>query len=194
MKTVWENGFGAARPLGSPNKVTSRQRKNRATRYHCAGSVELRTAGTNVRTWGTLADLSATGCYVEMRAAYPVGSRVGLVLAVQDVHLQVSGEVRVSYPFLGMGIVFNPLSQQAQADLEKLLHALDPASAPKVGSAAASPATRDAPSPAASAALISDADRALHLLTEHFRSHVVLTREEFLKLIPPDSSTLTHLI
>ena len=162
MKTEWENGFVAARPLGSKDKVTARKRKDRAARYCCEGSVELRTAGTDVRTWGKLSDLSATGCYVEMRAAFPVGSPVGLVLTVRDVHLEMSGEVRVTYPFLGMGIAFHPLSQQAQADLEKLLRALAPASSPEVGSAAASPA----PSPATSAALMADADRALQLLAE----------------------------
>ena len=189
MKTGWENGFATARPMGSTDKVTSRKRKNRAARYHCDGSVELRTAGTDVRIWGKLTDLSATGCYVEIRATFPVGSRVGLVLTVQNVRLEMSGEVRVSYPFLGMGIVFHSLSQQAQADLDKLLHSLDPASSPEVGSASARPATSDAP-----VALGADADRALHLLAEHFQSHDVLTREEFLKLIPPDSSTLTHSI
>ncbi len=231
MKAGWENGFVTARPPGSKDKVTARKRKDRAARYCCEGSVELRTAGTDVRTWGKLSDLSATGCYVEMRAAFPVGSRVGLVLTVQDVHLEMSGEVRVTYPFLGMGIAFHPLSQQAQGDLQKLLRALAPPSSSEAGSDAARASTNnaasgatgdaktsptnDAPSaamidvltsptsstatsafaaPPTSTALVADADRALHLLADHFQSHDVLTREEFLKLIPPDSSVFSHLI
>ena len=56
-----------------------------------------------MRTWGTFTDLSIRGCYIEMTATFPVGARVDLSLELNGIRAETQGEVRVSYPFLGMG-------------------------------------------------------------------------------------------
>ena len=69
----------ADRPAASQNAPERR----RSPRYKCEGSAELGVGGTDVRTWGTLTDLSIHGCYIEMTATFPVGAMVDLVLEIE---------------------------------------------------------------------------------------------------------------
>jgi hypothetical protein len=69
----------ADRPAASQNAPERR----RSPRYKCEGSAEFRVGGTDVRTWGTLTDLSIHGCYIEMTATFPVGAMVDLVLEIE---------------------------------------------------------------------------------------------------------------
>ena len=62
------------------------------------------------RSWGTLTDLSISGCYIELKATFPVGAILDLDLELNGVRAQVKGEVRVSYPFLGMGVAFREMT------------------------------------------------------------------------------------
>ena len=103
---------GTANPGERSSDAVSERR--RSVRYRCDGSAEFRTAGTDIRTWGTLADVSMHGCYVEMTATSPVGTVVELTLDAAGVRVHATGEVKVSYPFLGMGIALKvPLEEQA---------------------------------------------------------------------------------
>ena len=96
-------------------------------RYKCQGSAEFRVDGSDLRTWGTFTDLSMHGCYIEMTATYPVGSVVNLGLALNGLHLDVKGEVRVSYPFLRIGVAFRDVSDQSVARLREMVRSLLPA-------------------------------------------------------------------
>ena len=77
-----------------------------------------------MRLWGTLTDISLHGCYVEMNTTFPVDTKVDLVLKSCGVRIQVSGTVRASYPFLGMGVGFGKIEPEQQAHLKELLAAL----------------------------------------------------------------------
>jgi hypothetical protein len=98
--------------------------RRRSIRFRCDGSAELRPEGSDVRTWGTLSDISMHGCYVEMTATYPVGTVVNLSLEALGVRVNVAGEVKVSYPFLGIGIAFQELPFEERGKLRELLHRL----------------------------------------------------------------------
>ena len=87
--------------------------------------------GTDVRTWGTFTDLSISGCYIEMTATFPVGAVVNLGLELNGLHVEVKGEVRVSYPFLGMGVAFREVSHDSQHRMQEMVRSLMPGNAPR---------------------------------------------------------------
>ncbi len=66
----------------------------------------MRELTCDVHTWATFTDISLHGCYVEAQATYPVGIVLQMKLAANGVKVEVTGNVRVSYPYLGMGIAF----------------------------------------------------------------------------------------
>lgn len=96
--------------LRTPSKRTPERRRN--PRYKCEGSATFGVPGSTVRTWGTFTDLSVSGCYVELKATFPLGAIIDLELELNGVRTQVSGEVRISYPFLGMGGAFRDMTKE----------------------------------------------------------------------------------
>jgi hypothetical protein len=91
-------------PVGAERRATPR--------YKCQGSAEVREENSEVHTWGSITDISLHGCYLEMTATFPVGTIVQLTLELGGNRVETKGEVRATYPFLGMGIVFRELSSQ----------------------------------------------------------------------------------
>ena len=80
--------------------------KRQARRYKCEGSVEMRTEGCDVRTWATFTDISLYGCYIEAQATFPAGTVLNLKLEANGIRVETRGNVRVNYPYLGMGVAF----------------------------------------------------------------------------------------
>ncbi len=95
--------------------------KRRSPRYKCEGSAELREEGCDVRTWATFSDISLHGCYVEAQATYPANTQLHMKLDANGVRVETKGSVRVSYPYLGMGIAFADMSEENVARLRTLL-------------------------------------------------------------------------
>ncbi len=159
-----------------PDPPASDERRQNP-RYKCQGSAQFRVQGSDVRTWGTLTDISLGGCYVEMTATFPVGSTVDLVLELNGVRAQVKGEVRVSYPCLGMGIAFRQVSDEEQVRLREMLRSLG----------GPAPAVDDTPAAGATAAttlpIIVNAAAALQALADYFGVHAVLSKEEFVRVL-----------
>ena len=85
------------------------------------GSAELREDGCDVRTWATFSGISLHGCYVEAQATYPVGTVLSMKLEANGVRLETNGSVRVSYPYLGMGLAFVDITAENHARLRELL-------------------------------------------------------------------------
>lgn len=98
--------------------------KRRSPRYKCEGSAELREDGGEVRTWATFSDVSLHGCYVEAQATYPVGTILHMKLELNGFRVETMGNVRVNYPYLGMGIAFADMSTENAARLRELLGAI----------------------------------------------------------------------
>ena len=66
----------------------------------------MRTEGCDVRTWATFTDISLYGCYIEAQATFPAGTVLNLKLEANGIRVETRGNVRVNYPYLGMGVAF----------------------------------------------------------------------------------------
>jgi hypothetical protein len=154
--------------------------KRRSPRYKCEGSVQLAEIHGDVRTWATFTDVSLHGCYVEAQATYPVGAALQLKMEANGHRVEATGSVRVSYPYLGMGIAFTELTPENQARLKDLVLSLASGSVVVVTPGGASKATPRGPLDAAE---ISDPAAAMQAVLGFFRDRATLTREDFLKIL-----------
>jgi PilZ domain len=152
--------------------------KRRSLRYKCEGSVELREKNCDVRTWATFSDISLHGCYVEAQATYPPGAALHLKLEANNIRVETQGLVRVTYPYLGMGISFEGMSEENKAALRRLLATLSYRSvAIGAGSASlTSESLQEIPT-------VSDPAAAMQALVDFFRSRQALLREEFVRVV-----------
>jgi hypothetical protein len=154
--------------------------KRRSPRFKCAGSVEFRCPGSTVRTWATVTDLSRNGCYAEMQATSPVDTPLDMIMDVIDIRVQVKGIVRVSYPFLGMGIAFTEISDTDKKQLEEILSRLA-GETPVSASQTVKPARSDVAS-------VKDPQASLKALEIYFQEHSMLSREHFDELVKTNGS------
>lgn len=153
--------------------------KRRNPRYKCEGSAEFRSEGSTVRTWATVTDVSRSGCYVEMQATSPVDTKLDMVIEVTGIRVGVKGVVRVSYPFLGMGIAFTEIAEEDRSRFEELLGRLANGLTGPVYRAEAK-FEETAPSEVAG---IADPRGALKAVAAFFHEHKTLTREQFSELV-----------
>jgi hypothetical protein len=158
--------------------------RRRSPRYKCEGSAEFRVGGTDVRTWGTFTDLSVHGCYIEMTATFPVGAMVDLVLELNGSRVSVKGEVRVSYPFLGIGVAFRDVTPEAARILQSMIACLI---VRERGSSSPSSDETNAP---ISIPVIASPAEALQAIANFFETHSVLAKYEFQHLIRKSQTQL----
>jgi hypothetical protein len=170
-------------PLGkipAPSRPNpARAEKRKTPRYRCKGSARLQESGSAVSTWATFADISMHGCYVEASSPLRVGTVLGLKLEVNGFRVEASGEVRVAYPNLGMGISFTRISEEDRGRLRELVNSISrrPSAALSVESASLS-----LPESTASPA-VPNPSAALQALQRFFENRHVMGREEFLKIL-----------
>lgn len=156
--------------------------KRRSPRYKCQGSADMREQDFDVRTWATFTDISLHGCYVEAQATYPVGTVLHLKLEANGVKVEVQGTVRVSYPYLGMGIGFTDVMEETHARLKEMLSSISGPTTtadadPEIVSSNPTPGPHDA------VLMIANPMPALHELIEFFEDHQMMTREDFLRIL-----------
>jgi hypothetical protein len=125
--------------------------------------------------WGTLSDVSLHGCYIAINNTFPVDTRVSLVLEAMGVRVQLQAVVRVSYPFLGMGMCLTEVEFGRQSQLEQLLAAVAGANARPDPSLMAQPDS----SPSIESA---DAKALLDEVARFFSKNSLLSRKEFYEL------------
>ena len=113
-----------AAPFGVQEIRPAFAERRRSPRYQCTGSVEVRTDACPAPLWGTLADISLHGCYVEMPATFPLDTQVMLNIESCGFRFSTQATVRASYPSLGMGMCFTPMEAVQRTGLEELLKAL----------------------------------------------------------------------
>jgi PilZ domain len=166
-------------PMRSPAN-NFKARKNGAPRYKCEGSAELHADDCDVRTWASFRDVSLHGCYVEAQATYTVGALLRMKLEANGFRVETRGNVRVNYPYLGMGIAFVEMSEENRAQLKGLLGTI---SRPTV--VMGSRVALSLPTGGASAAvpLIADPAAALQALTQFFENRQMLMRDDFLRIL-----------
>jgi hypothetical protein len=153
------------------------QERRRNPRYKCEGSATFRVEGGNVRSWGTFTDLSVSGCYVELKATFPVGAMLQLELELNGMRAHIKGEVRVSYPFLGMGVAFREMTTEQHMLIEAMLESVRPAPlrAPQP--------VPDNPVHPVSMPIILNPAAALQALADFFDGHALLSKDEFIHLL-----------
>ena len=154
--------------------------KRRSPRYKCEGSAEVREEGCDVRTWASFTDISLHGCYVEAQATYPAGTLLHMKLEANGIRVETRGKVRISYPYLGMGIAFEDMSDENGIRLKQLLASL---SRPCMimGPGVNSPHPSTGPMEALPA--ITNPEAAIRAVIEHFEIHQVLMRDDFVRLM-----------
>ena len=171
-----------ARPGGMvPGRTASGPAdKRKSPRYKCTGSARLQEVGGTAATWATFADISMHGCYVETPSPLPLRAVLAMKLDANGFRVEASGEVRVVYPGLGMGISFANMSDEDRGRLRELVRSLSPTSvivsSRTVPRPAATPQSQASPSAANPAAT-------LQAMQKFFEDRHVMGREEFLRIL-----------
>ena len=169
---VARSGGEAPAAADSAAKSVAWKERRRSPRLRCSGSAEVRPEGSDARMWGTVTDVSLHGCYVEMNTTFPVGTKVDLVLKSFGIRIETPGEVRASYPSLGMGICFAEIEPVQQMQLKQLLAAL-------AGRSAVSTVISDQENSVKDALGSADPKAFLDEITEFFQKNQLLSRNEF---------------
>ena len=164
----------------SPPAIGAIQERRNSARYKCKGSARIQEIGGVTSTWVTFADISMHGCYVESAAPCRVGTRLALKLDANGFRVEAIGEVRVSYPHLGMGISFSQMSDEDRERLRELVRSI---SRPSVilGARVAVPAPSTL-QPAGSPP-VADPGAALQAMVNFFEDRHMMGREEFLRIL-----------
>jgi hypothetical protein len=165
------------------------EEKRRSQRFKCEGSAELRAESGDVRTWASFQDVSLHGCYVEAQATYPVGTILRMKLEANGFRVESKGNVRVNYPYLGMGIAFVDMSEENRTQLKGLLGSISRSTVvmgPRVASSLPSGGT------SATVPLIADPSAAVQALTQFFENRQTLMRDDFLRILRSSQRTETN--
>jgi CheY-like chemotaxis protein len=91
------------------------------TRYACRLGAEVFQAGSSVRNYCHLSDLSPGGCYLEMPLVFAQGSPVEITVRTHEMKLRLSGEVKASHPGYGMGISFKLNTNDERQGVQQLI-------------------------------------------------------------------------
>jgi len=91
------------------------------TRYACRLGAEVFQAGSSVRNYCHLSDLSPGGCYLEMPLIFPEGSAVEITVRTHEMKLRLSGQVKASHPGYGMGISFKLNTTEERRGVQQLI-------------------------------------------------------------------------
>ena len=83
--------------------------------------VEFKAEGASVASGAETADLSLSGCYVEMSFTLAVGTKLDLILWIEDQKLITKALVVSNTPQFGNGIEFVEMPQEDQAKLATFL-------------------------------------------------------------------------
>lgn len=187
-ETGAEEHSGSGATVADPGERFQGAEKRRSRRYQCEGSVEMCEDGCDVRTWATFSDISLHGCYVEAQATCPVGTVLHMKLEANGVRVETKGSVRVSYPYLGMGVAFGEISEENRARLRELLVTISrPIVIMGPGIASSLPAS----GPLDAVPLIAEPGAAVQALIEFFESRQMLMREDFLRILRKSQGTDT---
>jgi c-di-GMP-binding flagellar brake protein YcgR len=107
----------------SPNHPSESKREERRqySRTKVAVAVELQSDKASTRLRVKTADLSIGGLYVEMMFTLEVGTKLKLVLWINDVKLSIGGLVVTRDLQVGNGIDFTDMAPEDRVRLEQFL-------------------------------------------------------------------------
>jgi hypothetical protein len=180
---------GAARAPEVPRPVEARggvastrggPEKRKSPRYRCQGSAQIREIDGEAAIRTTFTDISLHGCYVEASSTYGVGVMLDLKLEANGFRVEATGEVRVSYPNLGMGISFCKMSEEDRERLRTLISSISRPSV-IVGSRTATRAAATTPAERLPAG--ANPGATLQAMVDFFEHRHMMGREEFLRIL-----------
>jgi hypothetical protein len=154
--------------------------KRKSPRYRCQGSAHVREIETGVAIWTTFTDISLHGCYVEATTTYRIGVMLGLKLEANGFRVEATGEVRVAYPSLGMGISFTKMSDEDRERLRELVRSISRPSVILGGRVAMRPPPTV---PADTLPGVSNPTATLQAMSTFFEDRHMMGREEFLRIL-----------
>jgi hypothetical protein len=160
--------------------LPSGREKRRSPRYRCQGSARLREIKTGMATWATFSDISVHGCYVETSSSYQVGAELALTIEVNGLKVEGTGEVRVAYPGLGIGIAFTTLTAENWERLRGLVRSVSQPSAMLSSQVLPLFDSLSSPVPLQGTA---NPHAALEALVDFFQDRNVLGRDEFFRIL-----------
>jgi CheY-like chemotaxis protein len=115
-------GHSATREREAVARLRSEPSNRRGQiRYACRLGAEVFQAGSSVRNYCHLSDLSPGGCYLEMPLVFSQGSAVEITVRTHEIKLRVSGEVKTSHPGHGMGISFGLNTKDERDGVQQLI-------------------------------------------------------------------------
>jgi hypothetical protein len=104
-----------------PGSVERRQ----AVRFRCQNSVEVHVA-QGASFWGTVADLSMGGCYVEMPLPLQPGTTLKVGIWFGQSKAWAQAQVAHRTPGIGVGLRFTEISEQDLTQIRRFLENLAP--------------------------------------------------------------------
>ena len=104
------------------DSIPAERRKH--PRIKAAIQVRFRIEGLPFPAQVQTADISIGGCYVETTFSLELGTRLNMVLWVDDEKLLTKGVVATSHPDFGSGIRFTEMSPEDQDRLRMFVNAL----------------------------------------------------------------------
>ncbi len=117
-----EKQDGKAREREAVARLRSEPDNRRGqARYACRLGAEVFQAGSSVRNYCHLSDLSPGGCYLEMPLVFPAGSSVEIVVHTHEMKLRLNGQVKASHPGYGMGILFKLNTKEERSGVQQLI-------------------------------------------------------------------------
>ncbi|HEX6905348.1 MAG TPA: PilZ domain-containing protein [Terriglobales bacterium] len=146
--------------------AAARRDRRQYPRFRCPGNVQVSRAESAQHVWAKLGDLSLGGCYIDTPVPEAVGSKLRLVVHIQENKISATGEVRTCVPALGMGVQFTSFESGSRELLKQVIDRLSP---PKL---AGRPQTMLPDT-------LSSANTLLAAVRDHFEGHNVLTSQEF---------------
>ena len=106
--------------------AAARRDRRQYPRFRCPGNVQLGRAESAQQVWAKLGDLSLGGCYINTPVPEVVGTKLRLVLQIDNNRIAALGEVRTCVPALGMGVQFTEFESSSRELLKQVLDRLSP--------------------------------------------------------------------
>jgi len=121
-KPLWD--FTLPAPTSDDHRPGLTEKRAHA-RFRCQNKVEIHVEN-GPSFWGTVADLSLGGCYVEMPIPLDKGTKLKLGIWIEQSKVAAEGQVAHRTPGLGIGIRFNRISDQDRDRVRLFLDQLSP--------------------------------------------------------------------
>lgn len=147
--------------------AAARRDRRQFPRFRCGGNMQVSRAESTQHVWAKMGDLSLGGCYINSPVPEPVGTKLHLILELQENKISVMGEVRTCVPALGMGVQFTSFETGSRELLKQIIDRLSP---PKLAGHSESATLPQLPG---------SVQGLLAAVRDHFEGHNVLTSQDF---------------